>query len=115
MTDEPEYYSIHDQMHDMVIGAEKKIIEKAKINELDDIRQSLKYILDKMSSMDRFLRSSNYRYGGRVFDGEQYESEVIKKFLCGLRDNTATDEQKEMFRNILTEKPKLKEIEEGIF
>ena len=85
MSDEPEYYSIHDQMRDLVLDTEKKIVEQPKMNELDDIRKSLKYILDKMTNMDRYIRSSQYRYGGRVMDGESYRQEVIKEFLLDMR------------------------------
>lgn len=93
MTDEPEYYSIHDQMRDLVLETEKKIIEQPKLNELDDIRKSLKYILDKMSSMDRYIRSSQYRYGGTILDGETYKNEVIKQFFIDLKNRKYTDDE----------------------
>jgi len=114
MSDEPEYYSIHDQMRDLAMNTEKKIVEQPKANDLDDIRKSLKYILDKMTNMDRFIRSSHFRDGGQILDGEAYRTQVIEKFLTNLRDNVATPEEKEMFRGILSQKPKVKEIDKDV-
>lgn len=110
MNDESEYYSIHDQMRDLVQGNEKKIIEKPKLNDLDDIRLSLKYILDKLSTMDRFIRSKNYSYGDRVMDGQKYEGEVIRKFLERIRWGEATSEEKSIFKLILSQDSPKKEI-----
>jgi hypothetical protein len=80
-----EYYSIHDKMRDLVTGEQKKVIEQPKVNEVDDIRRSLKYILDKLTNMDRFIRSSQFRYGHKIMDGEAYEKEVIKKYLLDMK------------------------------
>lgn len=110
MSDEGEYYSIHDEIRDIAVGDKKKVIELPKINEMDDIRRSLKYILDKITNMDRYIRSSQYKYGNRVLDGEAFKREVIEKFLSDLRDGVASEEEAALFKNILSQKLKSKEI-----
>lgn len=124
MTDEPEYFSTHDQVKEIAaqefaqtMGGRRvepvKVYDQQKTTELEDIRRSQKYILDKLSSMDRFLRSTHFRYGNKIMDGDAYEKEVIEKFLSALRDRVATQEQYDLFNNTFTQKPK--EIEEDVF
>jgi hypothetical protein len=102
MTDEPKYVSTHD------IVKEKAAIEfaktmsgktiqpintqqQAKTTELEDIRRSQKYILDKLSTMDRFLRGDKFRYGHKIYDGEAYKEQIIREFLQDMRAGKYTD------------------------
>lgn len=103
MTDEPEYVSTHDRVKEKAMSefaetmggakiAPVKVREQPKTTELEDIRRSQKYILDKLSSMDRFLRGSQFRYGHKIMDGEAYKHEVIKQFLQDMRAGKYTQD-----------------------
>jgi hypothetical protein len=49
-------------------------------------------------------------YKSNLLRLNKYKKEIIEKFLADLRDGIATNEEKEMFMNILAQKPKPKEI-----
>jgi uncharacterized protein (DUF924 family) len=87
-----EYYSTHDAIKDKVNEVEKKIISIAEKSELDAIKSAIKDILDKLSTMDRFLRCGRYSYRGQTFDGDAYEKEVIRNFLQDMKDKKTTQE-----------------------
>lgn len=110
MNDE-EYYSTHDQCRDQFRSDlaekagkdpnDKKLIEVTSVDKLDDIIRSQKYILDKMTTMDRFIRSAQYQYRGKIMDGESMRKEIIEKFLTDFRNGSASEEDKEMVNRLL--------------
>lgn len=116
MSDDSDYFSIHDeisqkarQLNAMQFGhkiPEQKSIDKAKEFDLDDIRSALKFILDKLANMDRYIRGSQYRHRGQVIDGESFRQEVIKEFLIGFRDKSSSESDKKLFDEIMMQEPK---------
>ena len=87
-----EYYSTHDAIQDKHNKVEKQLKIAPLGHELDDIRLALKALLDKVNSIDKFIRRIKYNYRGSTYDGDEYEKEVIKNFVEGIKNSKTFEE-----------------------
>lgn len=89
MDNDPEYYSIHQQLADTqrkhaanefgIPNIERKVIEKPLLDPLDDIRASLKYILDQIANINQYIRTQKDRW--RMILSEAEKMEIVKAFF----------------------------------
>lgn len=87
-----EYYSTHKGIQDIQMGKELKLHQMSMQHELDDVRRSLKAILDKLYSMDMYMRRAHYDYKGKTYNGDDFEKAVIKQFLEDVADRRYSPE-----------------------
>ncbi len=111
---EGEYYSLHDEIRDIAMGAKKKVVEMPKQYDLQDLRMAIKHLMDKVETIDRHIRNAHYARNPQTIDGEAQRKDIITKYLESMRDGTVSEEDKALFKNILSQKPKPKEISEDV-
>ena len=79
--DESEYVSIHDRIRDKALQKSSEIYghphtaikqyESPKQSDLDEIKQALKYILETLTQLDRYVRDKRYKPG--IYEKNCYE------------------------------------------
>lgn len=101
-----EYYSLHDKIRDKALEAlgEKQapIKQIEKEYDLQDVRRALSYILDKLRTIDRYVREDRMRKPVTL-DGEY---DIIRCYFLRLKNGTASEEDKKLFLELI----KIKEL-----
>jgi hypothetical protein len=73
-----EYVDLHKRIQDEarkhageVIGLDVPTLKKVSapaMDEFQQIMQAITYLMDRVSTLERYIRSSEFRVGGRSFD-----------------------------------------------
>lgn len=81
---EPEYLNIHDRIREKALQksaqvyghshTELKEYEAPKQSDLDEIKQALKYILETLTKLDRYVRDKRYQPG--IYEKNCYEKDT---------------------------------------